>query len=145
MRGSKPRLDNVIPMKGDMTAPVPDPMSEMSAEGRAVWERVVPHVVQKGHWDDSFADMFAVYCEAAADFLKFTGEIAAFGAWYEVLTRNGMQQKKRAVWGLRQDAVTTMNQLAARFGLTPVDAARLKSGGQRDLFDDLMRQLDGTD
>ncbi|WP_342298207.1 P27 family phage terminase small subunit [Cereibacter sphaeroides] len=40
-----------------------------------------------------------------------------------VETRNGRQQKKRAVWGQRQDAIAVMNQLAARFGLTPVDGA----------------------
>ncbi|TMV68613.1 P27 family phage terminase small subunit [Thioclava sp. BHET1] len=145
MKGAKPKLDNVIPMKGEMQAPVPDPLNEMSEEGRDVWRRLAPKIVAKGHWDDAYADMFAAYCEAAADFLKFTGEIAVYGSWYEVETRNGAQQKKRATWGLRQDALSTMNQLAARFGLTPVDAARLKAGGQGDLFDDLMAKLDGSD
>ena len=32
-----------------------------------------------------------------------------------------------------------------QFGMTPVDEARLSSGGQGDLFDDLLRQLRGSD
>ncbi|RAP39293.1 hypothetical protein BYZ73_21055, partial [Rhodovulum viride] len=62
-----------------------------------------------------------------------------------VETRNGRQQKKRAVWGQRQDAIATMNQLAARFGMTPVDEARMSAGGQGDLFGEILRTLDGTD
>lgn len=56
-----------------------------------------------------------------------------------------MQQKHRAPWVQLTQAVVGMNQLAAQFGLTPVDEARLKSGGQGDLFADLMKSLDGTD
>ncbi|WP_235842739.1 P27 family phage terminase small subunit [Cereibacter sphaeroides] len=62
-----------------------------------------------------------------------------------VETRNGRQPKKRAVWGQRQDAIAVMNQLAARFGLTPVDEARVRVTGQGDLFDEILKTLNGAD
>ncbi|RBO51942.1 phage terminase small subunit P27 family [Rhodovulum sp. BSW8] len=145
MRGQKPKLDNVVPMKADQTAPVPEAPDWMSAEGRDVWDRLAPVLVAKRRLDPAYEDPFAMYCESVADVIRFTGDIAAFGSWYEVETRNGRQQKKRAVWGQRQDAIATMNQLAARFGMTPVDEARMSAGGQGDLFGEILRTLDGTD
>ncbi|RHZ90678.1 phage terminase small subunit P27 family, partial [Cereibacter sphaeroides] len=44
-----------------------------------------------------------------------------------------------------QDAIAVMNQLAARFGLTPVDEARVRVTGQGDLFDEILKTLDGAD
>ncbi|ABN77363.1 hypothetical protein Rsph17029_2260 [Rhodobacter sphaeroides ATCC 17029] len=38
-----------------------------------------------------------------------------------------------------------MNQLAARFGLTPVDDGRVRATGQGDLFDEILKTLDGAD
>ncbi|WYK06403.1 P27 family phage terminase small subunit [Cereibacter sphaeroides f. sp. denitrificans] len=145
MRGQKPKVSNVIPMKGDLSAPVPEAPGWMSAEGREVWDRLAPVLVAKKRLEPAFEDPFAVYCEAVADVIRFTGDIAAFGSWYEVETRNGRQQKKRAVWGQRQDAIAVMNQLAARFGLTPVDEARVRVTGQGDLFDEILKTLDGAD
>ncbi|WP_277620964.1 hypothetical protein [Pseudophaeobacter leonis] len=40
--------------------------------------------------------------------------------------------------------MTAMRRDAALFGLSPVDAARLSDGGQGDLFDQVMVQLNGT-
>ncbi|WP_276946676.1 P27 family phage terminase small subunit [Haematobacter massiliensis] len=143
MKGAKPKLAEVIPMKGDFAGRVPDAPEWMSAEGREVWERLAPAMVTKQRLADHFADPFAVYCESVADVIRFTGDLAAFGTWYEVDTRNGKQQKKRAVWGQRQDAISVMNALGARFGMTPVDEARLATGGQGDLFDEINRTLNG--
>lgn len=145
MRGQKPKVNNVVPMKGDMLGHVPEAPGWMSTEGREVWDRLAPAMVAKKRLEPAFEDPFAVYCESVADVIRFTGDIAAFGSWYEVKTRNGLQQKKRAVWGQRQDAISVMNQLAARFGMTPVDEARVKVGGQGDLFDEIMKKLDGAD
>lgn len=144
MKGAKPKLDNVIPMKGDAMRQTPDAPDFMSDEGRAVWDRLAPIMVRKERLEPHFEDMFAVYCEAAADFIRFTGEVAAFGSWYEVETRNGMQQKKRAVWGLRQDAMATMQRLSAVFGLSPVDEKRFSISGQGDLLAELEKTLNGT-
>ena len=80
-----------------------------------------------------------------ADVIELSSNIALEGRTYSVMTRNGLQQKKTANWQARQDALANLRQLGALFGMTPVDEARLSSGGQGDLFDDLLRQLRGSD
>ena len=77
--------------------------------------------------------------------MRAARNIALEGRTYSVMTRNGLQQKKTANWQARQDALANLRQLGALFGMTPVDEARLSSGGQGDLFDDLLRQLRGPD
>ncbi|MCW2304865.1 hypothetical protein M2324_003279 [Rhodovulum sulfidophilum] len=84
MRGQKPKLDNVVPMKADQTVPVPEAPDWMSAEGRDAWERLAPELAAKRRLDPTYHDPFAIYCEAVADVIRFTGDIAAFGSWYEV-------------------------------------------------------------
>ncbi len=141
MKGRKRNLDNVIPMKGDACKPVPPAPDLMSDGGKAVWERLAPEMIRKDRLEPHHADMFQAYCEAVADVVELTSNIVLMGRTYEVKTRNGVQQKKRADWQARQDALATMRQLGALFGMSPVDEARLNSGGQGDLFKDLMEQL----
>lgn len=144
MKGPKPSLHNVIPMKGDMAAPVPTAPDWMTSEAREAWDRLAPSLVAKSRLEPAFEDSFAAYCECVADVIRLTGDLAIMGSYYEVKTRNGMQQKHRAAWTQRGQAISLMNQLSARFGLTPVDDARLKSGGQGDLFADLLEQINGS-
>lgn len=144
MRGAKPKLQNVIPMKGEVTRHVPDAPDWMSDGGREVWEQLAPLVVQKDRLDPMFANNFAVYCEAAADFIAFTGEMAAFGTYFVTEGRHGKQEKRRVVWQQRQDAIATMQRMSALFGLSPVDEQRLGSAGQGDLLAMLERQLNGN-
>ena len=144
MKGAKPALDNVLPMKGDIRKSVPDAPDFMSSEGRDVWERLASIQVSKERLEPQHADMFAAYCEAVADFIRFTGDLAMMGTYFSVKTRNGDQEKKRAAWTQRQDAIATMRQLSSVFGMSPVDEARFSSGGQGDLFDQIMNQLNGT-
>ncbi len=145
MRGAKPNLGNVIPMKDDIADAVPNAPEWMSEDGRATWRELAPVMIRKKRLEPHHHQPFAVYCEAVSDVIRFTGDLAAFGHYYEVKTRNGLQQKKRAMWGLRQDAISVMNQLAARFGMTPVDEARLSVGAQGDFFKDMMDALNGPD
>jgi len=125
--------------------PVPPAPDFMSDEGRKVWEDLAPHLVKLDRLKPHYELQLAAYCEAAGDFIRFTGEIAAFGSWFTTQTRNGTQEKKRATWGQRNDALATMTRLSALFGLSPVDERRLAVSNQGDLFDDLMRQLRGGD
>ncbi|MGR3452890.1 phage terminase small subunit P27 family [Pseudooceanicola sp.] len=143
MKGAKPKVDNVIPMKGDAPRPVPNAPDWMSSEGRAVWDRLAPELVRKERLEPHHEDMFAGFCEATADFIELTQCIALEGRTYVVETRNGMQQKKTANWQARIDAIANMRQLGAVFGMSPVDDARVSSGGQGDLFDEVMRKLNG--
>lgn len=143
MKGRKPNMDNVVPMREEMPKPVPAAHDLMSEPAKAVWERLAPELVKFDRLKPHFEDIFAAYCESVADVIELTSNIALEGRTYAVKTRNGMQQKKTANWQARQDALANMRQLGALFGMTPVDEARLSTGAQGDLFDDLLRQLRG--
>ncbi len=145
MRGAKPSLDNVIPMKGDAVRRAPSAPNHLDDQGREVWERLAPVLVNKGRLESEYEDAFGAYCALAGHVVTMCHDLAMMGSYYEVETRNGKQQKHRAAWVQLTQAIQGMNQLAARFGLTPVDEARLKSGGQGDLFDELLKKLDGAD
>ncbi|WP_158963923.1 P27 family phage terminase small subunit [Chachezhania sediminis] len=144
MRGRKPTLDNVVPMRGDVPKPVPEPHDLMSESAKQVWERLAPELVRKDRLEPIWEDTFAAYCEAVADVVELTSNITLEGRTYTVRTRNGLQQKKTANWQARQDALSNMRQLGALFGMSPVDDTRLANGAQGDLFDQIMRQLDGS-
>jgi P27 family predicted phage terminase small subunit len=145
MKGAKPKLDNVIPMKGDLMRPIPPAPDLMSESGKAVWERLAAEMIRKDRLEPHHEDMFTAYCEAVSDVIELTSNIAMLGRTYTVKTRNGQQQKKTADWQARQDALANMRQLGALFGMSPVDDSRLQGGGQGDLFDDIMRKINGTD
>ncbi|MEB3421740.1 P27 family phage terminase small subunit [Salipiger marinus] len=143
MKGQKPSLVNVVPMKGAAHRPTPDAPDHLQDEDREVWNRLAPVLIGKGRLEPEFEDSFANYCIMAGQVVRSSHDIAILGTYREVKTRNGLQDKQRAAWLQLDKAMERMNQYAARFGLTPVDAARLSSGGQGDLFDDLMRHIDG--
>ncbi|MCP4205965.1 MAG: phage terminase small subunit P27 family [Shimia sp.] len=144
MKGAKPTpLGNVIPMKGDMEKPVleaPDMLTEL---GRQVWDELAPELTRLDRLKIHYRYQFASYCEAVANFIRATNDIALHGVWYETKTRNGTQHKKTAAWTAQNEAMNQMRRDAALFGLTPVDESRISSGGQGDLFDKLMDQLKG--
>lgn len=143
MKGAKPALDNVVPMKGDMTATVPDAPEFMSEDARRVWDELAHVLVSKDRLKPHYQYQFASYCEAVANFIHATADIATMGKYYSVKTRNGMQEKKRAAWGQQQESMNQMRRDAALFGLTPVDERRLAGSGQGDLFDEILRKLNG--
>ncbi len=145
MKGAKPGLSNVVPMKGDVPVRIPDAPEWMSAEGRDVWDRLAPVMAQKKRLEAHYEDLFGAYCEACADFIRFTGDIAAFGSWYEVKTRNGLQQKHRATWKQRNDSLAAMQRIGALFGMTPVDEQRLAAEGQGSFIDALIGAMKGSD
>ena len=58
-------------------------------------------------------------------------------------TRNGLQEKKRAAWGQRQDALATMQRIGALYGMSPVDEARLGNGGQGSFLEELEKAMRG--
>ena len=145
MRGAKPKVDNVIPMAGNAPKPVPVAPDLMSEQGKEVWDRLAPEMVRKDRLEPHHEDLFAAYCEAVADVVELTSNIAMNGRTYTVKTRNGMQQKKTSDWQARQDALSNMTRLGALFGMSPVDDQRLAGGGQADFFAELERQLRGGD
>lgn len=143
MKGAKPNPvgKNVIPMKGAAPVRVPDAPDYMTERARRIWEELAGHLASLGRLDPAYVHQFASYCESVSNFIDATHSLACEGLYYTVKTRNGMQQKKTAAFGLQQEAMNQMRRDAALFGLSPVDAARLKITGQGDLFDDIVKQL----
>jgi P27 family predicted phage terminase small subunit len=137
MKGPKPKLEVVTPMKGDAAKQVPQAPELMSDMGKSVWERLMPELILKDRYEAHFQDMFAAYCETAADVMRFTNTLHIEGYNYTVKTRNGMQQKKTAAWTQRSEAIAILTRLGALFGMSPVDERRLGNGGQGDLLDQL--------
>lgn len=143
MKGRKPNLENVIPFKGDdLNRTVPAAPEFMTDQARQVWDELAGLLVAKDRLRPEYVWQFATYCESVANFYNATASLAVDGYFFETETRNGRQQKKVAMWGVQQEAIAAMARLSALFGLSPVDDARLKSGGsQGDLFSQLMDQL----
>lgn len=146
MRGAKPTLDNVIPMRGDMAQRhVPDPLPHMAGRAVEVWAELAPLLVAKDRLDPLYLYQFGSYCQNVANFIDATLSLDIEGLYYEVQTRNGRQQKATAAFRAQQEAMNQMRRDSALFGLSPVDAIRISTGAQGDLFKDLMRTLDGAD
>ena len=145
MKGAKPNLSNVIPMKGDAPRPVPKSPSYMTEKGAEVWEELAPILTPKDRLLPEYHYQFAVYCECVANFILATGKLACEGTFYEIKGRNGVQKKRNPAAVAQGEAMNNMRRDSALFGLSPVDAARLNTGEQGDLFDQVLAQLNGSD
>lgn len=145
MKGRKPNLQNVVPMKGEFKKEVPDAPDFLDDLGRAVWDELVPELVRKDRMEILFRYQFATYCAAVSKFIQATNDLALEGLTYETgKGRNGNQRRPNPAIAAQSGAISEMNRGAAVFGLSPVDAARLEGGGQGDLFDEVVKQLNGT-
>ncbi|MEP1327136.1 phage terminase small subunit P27 family [Pseudophaeobacter sp.] len=145
MKGRKPDLQNVIPMKGDIQKEIPTAPDFLDDLARDVWDELVPELVKKERMELLYKYQFASYCAAVSNFITSTNTVAMEGQFYDTGEgRNGNQKRKHPALTLQETAMTAMRRDAALFGLSPVDAARLGDGGQGDLFDQVMAQLNGT-
>ncbi|SOC11410.1 P27 family predicted phage terminase small subunit [Rhodobacter sp. JA431] len=143
MRGAKGKLSVVTPMKGDDEA-VPPPLDFMSPDARDVWARLAPQLVKLKRLEPHFHELFASYCEEVAVYIAMTKDIGAHGVTYETgQGRNGNQKRTRPEVHLRKSTLESMIRLGALFGLSPVDEKRLGNANQGDLFEDLMRAVNG--
>ena len=139
-------LQNVIPMKGDIQKEIPTAPDFLDDLARDVWDELVPELVKKERMELLYKYQFASYCAAVSNFITSTNTVAMEGQFYDTGEgRNGNQKRKHPALTLQETAMTAMRRDAALFGLSPVDAARLGDGGQGDLFDQVMAQLNGTD
>lgn len=146
MKGRKPHLDNVIPMKGDMPKEIPEAPDFLCDIGRGVWDELAPELVAKGRIELLYKYQFGSYCAHVANFIQSTNTLALEGLFYETgKGRNGNQKRKHPALTLQETASAAMRRDSALFGLSPVDSARLEGGDQGDLFDQVMSQLNGTD
>jgi P27 family predicted phage terminase small subunit len=146
MKGRKPDLQNVIPMKGNIEKKIPAAPEWLGNLARDVWDELVPELVKKDRMELLYKFQFASYCEAVANFITSTNTIAMEGHFYDTgVGRNGNQKRQHPSLKLQETSMNAMRRESALFGLSPVDEARLGAGGQGDLFDQVMAQLNGTD
>ncbi|NVK56668.1 MAG: P27 family phage terminase small subunit [Alteromonadaceae bacterium] len=148
MKGPKPNLTNVIPMKpdqGEIMLP-PDPPDYMTPEGMDAFIELAPELTRLGRLEKRYIHQFAAYCEAVGGFMRATRDRAIEGDFYKSTGgRNGTQQKRTAAVGLQIDHIKLMNSLSALFGLSPVDEQRLRTDGQGDLFDQIKKAMSGAE
>lgn len=144
MKGRKPDLRVVVPMKGGDAKPVPAVPADMCGKAAAVWAELAPLLVAKDRLEPLYHYQFRSYCQAVASFIEATACVEIEGLYYEVETRNGRQQKATAALKIQMAAADQMRRDSALFGLSPVDEARLKEGGQGDLFAKVLGQLRGS-
>ncbi len=91
--------------------------SVFAREAKAFWERTVPRLMEKGIVGFLDTTYLTVLCEWWARYRKFSA----------ALDRVGATNKKAAKLILLADlACREVDRIGARFGLTPVDRARLR-------------------
>ena len=76
MKGQKPKLDNVIPMRGNTGRPVPPAPSLLSEGGKKVWDRLAPEMIRQGRLEPHFEDLFGAVCEGANDVIELSSTLA---------------------------------------------------------------------
>lgn len=96
---------------------VPEPPAHLADEALAFWQQVVPGLVSSGVAAACDSSALAMMCEWWARYRAFSSmldaAIAAQMQTYQLVLQVGI-------------ATTNFDRLAARFGLTPSDRARLK-------------------
>ncbi len=146
MKGAKPNLKNVIPMKAEDTAAAQIAAPDyLSVDAREVWDRLSIELSKRGRLEPHFYELFAGYCEEVAVYIAMTRDIGENGISYETgAGRNGNQQRQRPEVSIRAQALNQMMRLSALFGFSPVDEQRLKGQGQGDLLDLLAKAVNGS-
>ena len=97
---------------GDVDAP-----DCLSAAARAEWDRLAPALVTVGLLTVADRALFAVYCQAWADYGKLTDQLNEMASWVWQ-SEKGYRQVVPEV-AMRREASVRMAQAAAKLGLDP--------------------------
>ncbi len=149
MRGRKPALKNVVPMR-------PDGADEAELRARVIADRVselmprgLPKPVQKefkrvgamlaaptvDRFKPQYMDTIVEYCRATSRLQSFRDVLDTLGKEiYRVETRNGLQVKSHPYVAQMNETWRQWRSLVAMLGLSPTDERNLLPG-QGDLFD----------
>ena len=104
------------------------PPKDLNAAAKTEWKRLVPELVRLGMFTVADRSVFAVYCQAHADFWQLTKELNAMSCWTHT-ARNGVQSAvpqvnaRKTAWGMLKEAAT-------RFGFDPSSRAGMDIGTQ---------------
>lgn len=146
MRGRKPKIDNVVPMRGDITpAQAVDRVirrlqpSGLSKELRAEWRRVARILADPtvDRLKPRFVDVILEYCRVLVRLRELRDAMPSIAMEiYRVQNgRNGAQVKSHPYVAQVNESWRQWRSLVAMLGLSPADERNMLPG-QGDLFDD---------
>lgn len=113
--------DEPVPGQGVVTAP-----EWLDGVGLEVWGELAPDLIRQGvltPWD---AEAFAMACDSVRLYREARDRVEADGL---MITGARGSDIKHPMLQVQRDAAATFASLAARFGLTPSDRAKLSIGG----------------
>lgn len=113
--------------------PPPDWLPEL---GKEIWTRLAPQLVKHERLADVDLGSFAMLCEAWARYRNAVADIAKNGAYG--VTDKGYEYARPSV-GICNTALSQINALSAKFGLTPLD--RVGFGPRKEVPDDPLNEL----
>lgn len=117
------RINHDEPVPGQVEV---SPPSWLDGDGLAVWHELAPDLIAQNvltAWD---AEAFAMACDQVRLYRQAKARVKRDGVMIKG-ARGSMI--KHPMLQVQRDAATTFAQLAARFGLTPSDRAKLSIGG----------------
>jgi P27 family predicted phage terminase small subunit len=94
----------------------------LDGEAQREWDRVVPRLVRLGLATELDQALLAAYCAGWSQWRRATEVVAREGATY---TTGGGLVRRRPEVAIAQEAGRQLERLAARFGFSPADRARL--------------------
>lgn len=148
MRGAKPKLDNIIPMRRDDAEVDRDKAVQrlirklrprgLDAELKREWDRVAAILADPtvDRLKPRYVDTILEYCRANVRLRELrTAMPTVFQEIYKVEGRNGSQVKAHPFVGQVNETWRQWRSMVAMLGLSPTDERNLLPG-QGDLFDE---------
>lgn len=117
----------------DVVEKVPRPPSEMSAEAKAEWKRVMPVLVERRVLSPADLAGVEAYCNAVGDAAQARAAIQKDGAY---LTNARAELKRHPAFATLREATMAARQWAAELGLTPASRGRISEGSADEDDDD---------
>ncbi len=113
------------------------PPTALNAAAKTEWRRMAPELAKLGLFTRADRAVFAVYCQAWADWVALTKRVNALKNMGTFKTKSGYVSVS-PLFGMRKNAWQMMKEAATRFGLDPSSRASLDVpsgppvGGQSD-------------
>ena len=115
---------------------VPKPPAWLPKLGQEIWLKLAPQLVKHDRLADVDLGSFAMLCEAWARYRTAVEDVAKHGAYGT--TDKGYEYARPSI-GICNTALSQINALSAKFGLTPLD--RVGFGPRKEVPDDPLNEL----